>query len=94
MQHITHFYKKLNLNALILSTKCNLMQHLSLLEQLKNRREVLGVTQVKLSELSGIALRTINLIESGNHNPSIDTIIKLAGVLGMELKLVIKNTPI
>jgi transcriptional regulator with XRE-family HTH domain len=52
---------------------------------------VLGVTQVKLSELSGIALRTINLIESGSHNPSIETIMKLAAVLGMELKLDIKQ---
>ena len=70
------------------------MQHLSLLEQLKQRREVLGITQVKLSELSGIALRTINLIESGVHNPSIDTLMKLASVLGMELKLVIKHPPL
>ena len=34
------------------------MEHPILFEQLRQRREVLGVTQVKLSELSGIALRT------------------------------------
>lgn len=79
------------LNALTLSTKCIIMQHQSIFEQLKQRREVLGVTQAKLSELSGIALRTINLIESGAHNPSVGTINKLAGVLGMELKLEIKQ---
>jgi len=67
------------------------MQLTNIYDQLRQRRETLGVTQVKLSELSGIALRTINLIESGAHNSSIDTINKLTSVLGMELKLVIKQ---
>lgn len=79
------------LNVLTSSTKCSTMEHPILFEQLRQRREVLGVTQVKLSELSGIALRTINLIESGSHNPSVETIMKLAAVLGMELKLDIKQ---
>lgn len=79
------------LNVLTSGTKCSTMEHPVLFEQLRQRREVLGVTQVKLSELSGIALRTINLIESGSHNPSIETIMKLAAVLGMELKLDIKQ---
>lgn len=67
------------------------MQLTSIYAQLKQRRETLGVTQIKLSELSGVGIRSINLIESGTHNASIDTINKLASVLGMELKLEIRQ---
>lgn len=94
MQHITHFVLKMYLNGITLSTKCNIMQLTSIYDQLRQRRETLGVTQIKLAELSGVGIRTINLIESGAHNASIDTINKLATVLGMELKLVIKHPPV
>ena len=67
------------------------MQLTSIYDQLRQRRETLGVTQVKLAELSGVGIRTINLIESGAHNASVDTINKLANVLGMELKLEIRK---
>jgi y4mF family transcriptional regulator len=61
---------------------------------LKQRRNQLGITQTDLSELSGIALRTIKLVESGKNNPTLDTLIKLAEVLGMEIKLEIKQPKI
>jgi transcriptional regulator with XRE-family HTH domain len=67
------------------------MQLTSIYDQLRQRRETLGVTQIKLAELSDVGIRTINLIESGTHNASIDTINKLAIVLGMELKLEIRQ---
>lgn len=58
---------------------------------LKKRREVLGVTQEQLSELSGVGLRTLKSLESKKSNPTLDTLNKLADVLGMELKLVVKQ---
>ena len=57
----------------------------------KSRRQFLNLRQEDLSEMSGIATKTIHLIESGSGNPSIETLEKLATVLGMELKLKIKK---
>lgn len=58
---------------------------------LKQRRQVLGVNQEQLAELSGVGLRTLKALESKKSNPTLETLSKLADVLGMELKLVIKD---
>jgi transcriptional regulator with XRE-family HTH domain len=62
-----------------------------LIQVLKRRREVLDVTQEHLAELSGVGLRTLKALESGNSNPTFETLNKLAEVLGMELKLEVKQ---
>ncbi len=63
-----------------------------LIKTLKKRREILGVTQEHLAELSGVGLRTLKALESGKSNPTFETLNKLAEVLGMELKLEVKQT--
>lgn len=63
-----------------------------LITTLKARRQVLAVTQEHLAALSGVSLRTIKEIESGNGNPTFATLSKIADVLGMELKLTVKQT--
>jgi len=66
--------------------------HLSeLIKILKKRRDVLGITQEYLAEMSGVGLRTLKALESGKANPTFETLNKLADVLGMELKLEIKQ---
>ena len=55
------------------------------------RREFLHLLQKDLAEMSGVAIKTIHLIESGSGNPSMQTLEKLATVLGMELSLQIKK---
>lgn len=60
-------------------------------EILKSRRQFLGLRQEDLAEMSGVATKTIHLIESGSANPSVETLEKLATVLGMELILQIKK---
>jgi len=60
-------------------------------EIIKSRRQFLDLRQEDLAEMSGIATKTIHLIESGNGNPSVETLEKLATVLGMELLLQIKK---
>ena len=62
-----------------------------LMKVLKDRREALKVTQEHLAELSGVGLRTLKSIESGKGNPTIETLNKLADVLGLELKLEVKK---
>jgi transcriptional regulator with XRE-family HTH domain len=64
---------------------------LILIQQLKYRREQLGVAQEQLSELADVALRTVKELDSGKGNPTVSTLIKLADVLGMELKLEVKK---
>lgn len=66
--------------------------HLStLILGLKERRETLKVTQKQLSDISGVGLRTLKQFESGKGNPTLQTLLKLADTLGLELKLEIKE---
>ena len=64
-----------------------------LIKTIKDRREMLRVTQETLAELSGVGLRTIKQFESGKGNPTLQTLHKIADVLGMEVGLKIKNAP-
>lgn len=68
------------------------MMHLEgLISMIKERREDLQVTQETLAELSGVGLRTLKQFESGNGNPTLLTLQKIADVLGMEVYLKIKD---
>ena len=61
-------------------------------KQIKKRRTTLGITQQDLSELAGISPNTLYKIERGQANPSLRVLIKIAEVLGMELKMEVKQT--
>jgi transcriptional regulator with XRE-family HTH domain len=68
------------------------MLHLeSLIQSIKNRREDLQVTQEDLADLSGVGLRTLKQFESGKGNPTLQTLQKIADVLGLELCLQVKK---
>ena len=62
-----------------------------LIQTVKERREVMQVTQETLAELSGVGLRTLKQFESGKGNPTLSTLQKLADVLGMEVCLKVKT---
>ena len=64
---------------------------LLLIEQIKKRRKVLAITQETLAEISGVGLRTLKQFESGNGNPTLETLQKLCDVLGLEIKLEVKS---
>jgi len=68
-----------------------MMHYTDLIKTIKERREVLQVTQETLAELSGVGLRTLKQFESGKGNPTLLTLQKLADVLGMEVSLTLKN---
>lgn len=57
---------------------------------IRERRKVLKVRQEDLAEISGVALRSIISIERGEGNPSLETLLKLTKVLGMEFQLTVK----
>jgi DNA-binding XRE family transcriptional regulator len=58
---------------------------------IKERRSMLRLTQEDLAALAGVALRTLKAIEVGKGNPSLDTLQKIAEVLGMEVRLEVKH---
>ena len=60
-------------------------------EQLRDRRAQLGLVQLQLATLSGVNIRTIQLVEQGKANPSLDTLLKLTDTLGLNIELVIKD---
>jgi transcriptional regulator with XRE-family HTH domain len=62
-----------------------------LIKIIKERKDTLKVTQETLAQLSGVGLRTIKQFESGKGNPTLQTIQKIADVLGLEVSLKLKN---
>ena len=60
-------------------------------EKLRQRRELLGLLQSQLAALSGVSTRTIQLVEQGKGNPSLDTLLQLADPMGLNLDLVLKE---
>ncbi len=60
-------------------------------ETIRNRRKELKLTQPHLAELAQISTNTLYKLERGQSNPSLDVLNKLAEVLGMQLKLEVKN---
>jgi transcriptional regulator with XRE-family HTH domain len=63
----------------------------NLINTIKERRENLKVNQENLAKLSGVGLRTLKQFESGKGNPTLQTIQKIADVLGLEVCLKVKS---
>ena len=60
-------------------------------KSIKERRKELGITQSILSELSSVSKNTIYKLERGESNPSIEVLDKILKVLGLELRIEIKQ---
>ena len=54
---------------------------------IKERRALLGLTQQDLSEISGVSAKTINSIELGKANPSVNVLSKVVNPLGLVISL-------
>jgi len=60
-------------------------------KSIKERRKTLKVTQPQVAELANISINTLYKIERGQANPTLETLTKIADVLGMEVILKVKN---
>lgn len=60
-------------------------------KSLRQRRELLGLLQPQLSAIAQVSTRTIQLVESGQANPSLNTILQLADALGLNIQLALKE---
>lgn len=61
---------------------------------IKRRRKSLGITQPHLSELADISVNTLYKLERGTGNPTIDILIKIVDILGLEINLEAKQNNI
>lgn len=58
---------------------------------IKERRRYLKVDQSTLAELAGISINTLVTLERGTSNPRLDTILKIADILGLQISMSLKQ---
>ena len=51
------------------------------------RRDTLNVSQMRIAELSGVSVHTLSNLETGNGNVTLDTLLKVAGILGLKVRI-------
>lgn len=59
----------------------------AIVQAMIDAREEAGMTQQKLSEMTGIAQSDISKLESGNGNPTLRTLQRLAAGMGRRLRI-------
>lgn len=52
---------------------------------LRKERETQGISGSQLADRSGLNQSTISLLDRGERKPTLDTLVRIAGVLGIEL---------
>lgn len=67
-------------------------QTMKLKDIMKERREILSLTQQDLAEMAQVGLATIKDIERGKGNPALNTVKKILDVLGIEIEYRIRQT--
>ena len=59
----------------------------SVIEQYILCRKIQGMTQAELAKRAGIPRTNITRFESGNYNPSLEMLVRIAAALGMTLQV-------
>ena len=59
----------------------------SVIEQYIRCRKIQGMTQAKLAKRAGVPRTNITRFESGNYNPSLEMLVRIAAALGMTLQV-------
>ena len=57
---------------------------------IKQRRDILNITQKNLADVSGVTLRKLSDLENGVANPTLHTLVKLMDALGLFLEIKVK----
>lgn len=58
----------------------------------KERKEILKINQVTLAELSEVGIATLKRFESRKGNITLNNFQKIIDILGLEIKVELKNT--
>ena len=67
----------------------DLVTHLG--QQIRNRRQLLLITQGDLAEIAGVSLRSLIDIEQGKGNPGVHQLMKILDVLGLKIEIINKE---
>ena len=57
-------------------------------DTIRAARRAHGLTQEQLAELAGASTRTIREVEKGSGGTSLDTVIAVAGVVGLRIGVI------
>lgn len=58
---------------------------------IKQRRQILKVKQLELSELAGVGINTLVAIERGEGNPKLETLLAILDTLGLQIDIRLKD---
>ncbi len=67
------------------------MQNEEIIKVIKDRKDILGINQEYLADLSEVGLATLKRFESGKGNITLNNLRKIANVLGLDINLEIKK---
>jgi len=67
------------------------MTNEELINVIKERKDILGINQEYLAELSEVGIATLKRFESGRGNITLNNLRKIANVLGLDIHLEIKK---
>lgn len=68
------------------------MTNEEIIKRVKERKEILAINQENLAELSEVGIATLKRFESGKGNITLNNLQKIVDILGLEIKLELKNT--
>ena len=57
----------------------------------RNYRKELGMTQSQLGQKAGVTQPNITRFESGNYNPSLEFMVRIAVAMGKKVKVVLED---
>ena len=68
------------------------MTNEEIIKTVKDRKEILVINQENLAELSEVGIATLKRFESGKGNITLNNLQKIVDILGLEIRLELKNT--
>lgn len=54
---------------------------------IKERRKVYNLSTIELADNAGVSLTLLKQVESGNRNPTLDSLNAILDVIGLELNI-------
>lgn len=64
-----------------------LMNKMEIGKAIRERRRTLRISQGRLADLAGVAVHTISNLETGKGNCTVETLLKVAQVLGYAVRV-------
>ncbi len=64
----------------------------NIIKVIKERRDILGINQEYLAELSEVGVATLKRFESGKGNITLNNLQRIADIVGLEIKLELKKS--